>query len=114
MKADQVNMPAQVFAICIRSWMVPIILGREDMKVVLMDRGCWSFIVEDEAMCLNEATEKRKVRKKLSESQCRNAVAVLIQRYLRVMPRLWEVRAHLGKPCFFDNLISRFPTLELF
>ncbi|GBM05823.1 hypothetical protein AVEN_62105-1, partial [Araneus ventricosus] len=32
---------------------------KEDMKVVLMDRGCWSFIVEDNP-CPEQATEKEK------------------------------------------------------
>ncbi|GBM04727.1 hypothetical protein AVEN_129220-1 [Araneus ventricosus] len=30
---------------------------KEDMKVVLMDRGCWSFIIEDKP-CPEQATEK--------------------------------------------------------
>ncbi|GBN56831.1 Retrovirus-related Pol polyprotein from transposon TNT 1-94 [Araneus ventricosus] len=32
---------------------------KEDMKVVLMDRGCWSFIIEDKP-CPEQATEKEK------------------------------------------------------
>ncbi|GBO41020.1 Retrovirus-related Pol polyprotein from transposon TNT 1-94 [Araneus ventricosus] len=39
---------------------------KEDMKVVLMDRGCWSFIVEDKP-CPEQATEKEKFELKDEE-----------------------------------------------
>ncbi|GBM12153.1 hypothetical protein AVEN_39487-1 [Araneus ventricosus] len=33
---------------------------KEDMKVVLMDRGCWSFIIEEDKPCPEQTTEKEK------------------------------------------------------
>ncbi|GBO14663.1 hypothetical protein AVEN_234891-1 [Araneus ventricosus] len=33
---------------------------KEDMKVVLMDRGCWSFIIEEDKPCPEQDTEKEK------------------------------------------------------
>ncbi|GBN62596.1 hypothetical protein AVEN_33329-1 [Araneus ventricosus] len=33
---------------------------KEDMKVVLMDRGCWSFIIKEDKPCPEQAAEKEK------------------------------------------------------
>ncbi|GBM54663.1 Retrovirus-related Pol polyprotein from transposon TNT 1-94 [Araneus ventricosus] len=36
---------------------------KEDMKVVLRDRGCWSFIIGEDKPCPEQATEKEKFKK---------------------------------------------------
>ncbi|GBM14659.1 Neuralized-like protein 4 [Araneus ventricosus] len=42
---------------------------KEDMKVVLMDRGCWSFIIEDKP-CPEQATEKEKFEYDWRKQRC--------------------------------------------
>ncbi|GBM93370.1 hypothetical protein AVEN_164085-1 [Araneus ventricosus] len=42
---------------------------KEDMKVVLMDRGCWSFIIEDKP-CPEQATEKEKFEFDWRKQRC--------------------------------------------
>ncbi|GBN36244.1 hypothetical protein AVEN_233534-1 [Araneus ventricosus] len=42
---------------------------KEDKKVVLMDRGCWSFIIEDKP-CPEQATEKEKFEFDCRKQRC--------------------------------------------
>ncbi|GBN29528.1 hypothetical protein AVEN_176812-1 [Araneus ventricosus] len=42
---------------------------KEDMKVMLMDRGCWSFIIEDKP-CPEHATEKEKFEYEWRKQRC--------------------------------------------
>ncbi|GBO03582.1 hypothetical protein AVEN_262374-1 [Araneus ventricosus] len=43
---------------------------KEDMKVVLMDRGCWSFIIEEDEPCPEQATEKEKFEYDWRKQRC--------------------------------------------
>ncbi|GBM10908.1 hypothetical protein AVEN_65350-1 [Araneus ventricosus] len=43
---------------------------KEDMKVVLMDRGCWSFIIEEDKPCPEQATEKEKFQYVWRKQRC--------------------------------------------
>ncbi|GBN98579.1 hypothetical protein AVEN_169246-1 [Araneus ventricosus] len=52
---------------------------KEDMKVVLMDRGCWSFIIEDKP-CPDQATEKEKFRYDWRKQRCYTTIYQGIER----------------------------------
>ncbi|GBN05650.1 hypothetical protein AVEN_248779-1 [Araneus ventricosus] len=52
---------------------------KEDMKVVLMDRGCWSFIVEDNP-CPEQATEKEKFEYDWRKQRCYTTIYQGIER----------------------------------
>ncbi|GBN16272.1 Retrovirus-related Pol polyprotein from transposon TNT 1-94, partial [Araneus ventricosus] len=52
---------------------------KEDMKVVLMDRGCWSFIVEDNP-CPEQATEKEKLEYDWRKQRCYTTIYQGIER----------------------------------
>ncbi|GBN04900.1 hypothetical protein AVEN_221370-1 [Araneus ventricosus] len=43
---------------------------KENMKVVLMDRGCWSFIIEEDKPCPEQATEKEKFEYDWRKQRC--------------------------------------------
>ncbi|GBO06160.1 Retrovirus-related Pol polyprotein from transposon TNT 1-94 [Araneus ventricosus] len=52
---------------------------KEDMKVVLMDRGCWSFIIEDKP-CPEQATEKEKLEYDWRKQRCYTTIYQGIER----------------------------------
>ncbi|GBM21371.1 Retrovirus-related Pol polyprotein from transposon TNT 1-94 [Araneus ventricosus] len=52
---------------------------KEDMKVVLMDRGCWSFIIEDKP-CPEQATEKEKFEYDWRKQRCYTIIYQGIER----------------------------------
>ncbi|GBN67200.1 Retrovirus-related Pol polyprotein from transposon TNT 1-94 [Araneus ventricosus] len=52
---------------------------KEDMKVVLMDRGCWSFIIEDKP-CPEQATEKEKFEYDWRKQRCYTTIYQGIER----------------------------------
>ncbi|GBN56076.1 Retrovirus-related Pol polyprotein from transposon TNT 1-94 [Araneus ventricosus] len=56
---------------------------KEDMKVVLMDRGCWSFIIEDKP-CPEQATEKEKFELKDEEFNHREVEKQLVNEAGRI------------------------------
>nr|GBN36222.1 hypothetical protein AVEN_262114-1 [Araneus ventricosus] len=43
---------------------------KEDMKVVLMDRGCWSFIIDGDKPCPEQATEREKFEFDWRKQRC--------------------------------------------
>ncbi|GBO01800.1 Retrovirus-related Pol polyprotein from transposon TNT 1-94 [Araneus ventricosus] len=53
---------------------------KEDMKVVLMDRGCWSFIIEEDKPCPEEATEKEKFEYDWRKQRCYTTIHQGIER----------------------------------
>ncbi|GBN95690.1 hypothetical protein AVEN_125273-1 [Araneus ventricosus] len=64
---------------------------KEDMKVVLMDRGCWSFIIEEDKPCPEQATEKEKFNKEAwnilktnFEPTSKARLAVLIDEFFKL------------------------------
>ncbi|GBL76966.1 hypothetical protein AVEN_12436-1 [Araneus ventricosus] len=52
---------------------------KEDMKVLLMDRGCWSFIIEDKP-CPEQATEKEKFEFDWRKQRCYTTIYQGIER----------------------------------
>ncbi|GBM30271.1 hypothetical protein AVEN_267032-1, partial [Araneus ventricosus] len=67
---------------------------KEDMKVVLMDRGCWSFIFEDKP-CPEQATEKEKFEFDWRKQRCYTTIYQGIER--KFLPRL---------PAEYDHLVQ--------
>ncbi|GBM35522.1 hypothetical protein AVEN_52809-1 [Araneus ventricosus] len=53
---------------------------KEDMKVVLMDRGCWSFIIEKDKPCPEQATEKEKFEYVWRKQRCYTTIYQGIER----------------------------------
>ncbi|GBN69783.1 hypothetical protein AVEN_49206-1, partial [Araneus ventricosus] len=53
---------------------------KEDMKVVLMDRGCWSFIIEEDKPCPEQATEKEKFEYDWRKQRCYTTIYQGIER----------------------------------
>ncbi|GBM35463.1 hypothetical protein AVEN_73260-1 [Araneus ventricosus] len=53
---------------------------KEDMKVVLMDRGCWSFIFEEDKPCPEQATEKEKFEYVWRKQRCYTTIYQGIER----------------------------------
>ncbi|GBO44772.1 hypothetical protein AVEN_147963-1 [Araneus ventricosus] len=52
---------------------------KEDMKVVLMDRGCWSFIIEDKP-CPEQATERERFEYDWRKHRCYTTIYQGIER----------------------------------
>ncbi|GBM68355.1 hypothetical protein AVEN_20707-1 [Araneus ventricosus] len=50
------------------------------MKVVLMDRGCWSFIIEEDKPCPEQATEKEKFEYDWRKQRCYTTIYQGIER----------------------------------
>ncbi|GBM72661.1 Retrovirus-related Pol polyprotein from transposon TNT 1-94 [Araneus ventricosus] len=53
---------------------------KEDMKVVVMDRGCWSFIIEEDKPCPEQATEKEKFEYDWRKQRCYTTIYQGIER----------------------------------
>ncbi|GBO22813.1 hypothetical protein AVEN_229987-1 [Araneus ventricosus] len=53
---------------------------KEDMKVVLMDRGCWNFIIEEDKPCPEQATEKEKFEYDWRKQRCYTTIYQGIER----------------------------------
>ncbi|GBN63289.1 hypothetical protein AVEN_114667-1 [Araneus ventricosus] len=53
---------------------------KEDMKVVLMDRGCWSFIIWEDKPCPEQATEKEKFEYDWRKQRCYTTIYQGIER----------------------------------
>ncbi|GBN74818.1 hypothetical protein AVEN_170824-1 [Araneus ventricosus] len=53
---------------------------KEDMQVVLMDRGCWSFIIEEDKPCPEQATEKEKFEYDWRKQRCYTTIYQGIER----------------------------------
>ncbi|GBO20631.1 hypothetical protein AVEN_29373-1 [Araneus ventricosus] len=53
---------------------------KEDMKVVLMDRGCWSFIIGEDKPCPEQATEKEKIEYVWRKQSCYTTIYQGIER----------------------------------
>ncbi|GBN77035.1 Retrovirus-related Pol polyprotein from transposon TNT 1-94 [Araneus ventricosus] len=53
---------------------------KEDMKVVLMDRGCWSFIIGEDKPCPEQATEKEKFEYDWRKQRCYTTIYQGIER----------------------------------
>ncbi|GBM28781.1 hypothetical protein AVEN_177994-1 [Araneus ventricosus] len=50
------------------------------MKVVLMDCGCWSFIIEEDKPCPEQATEKEKFEYDWRKQRCYTTIYQGIER----------------------------------
>ncbi|GBN86513.1 Retrovirus-related Pol polyprotein from transposon RE1 [Araneus ventricosus] len=57
---------------------------KEDMKVVLMDRGCWSFIIGEDKPCPEQATAKEKFELKDEEFNHREVEKQLVNEAGRI------------------------------
>ncbi|GBN49452.1 Retrovirus-related Pol polyprotein from transposon TNT 1-94 [Araneus ventricosus] len=61
---------------------------KEDMKVVLMDRGCWSFIIGEDKPCPEQATEKEKFEYDWRKQRCYTTIYQGIERKFLPLIRL--------------------------